>query len=206
MSNLGDVIRLKTFNNAGGDDFPYQGIELFTGGQGVGKTLNLIMRLREVHEKYPDALIVSNIPLFGIPYEIYKGIEDFDRYDNGTKGIIFVLDEIHTLYSSCKSKEMRDSELVVWCQNRKNRRLILSTSQRFSRVAKPIREQVYTHIEVYKPILGIISVYRVFDGYMYDDDGVYVGDRPNFQFKLYNAKAMMAYDTHQVVKEMEKDG
>lgn len=198
-----DTIRLKTFNAKGSNDFPYQGIELFTGGQGVGKTLNLIMRLREVHKEYPDAIIVSNIPLFGIPYNLYRGIEDFDKYDNGTKGIIFVLDEIHTLYSSLKSKDMRDAELMVWCQNRKNRRLILSTAQRFSRVAKPIREQCYKHIEVLKPIF-ILSRYRVYDGYLYDDDGNYTGVKPTIEFKLYTASAMMSYDTHYVVRE-EKD-
>lgn len=200
MSNIGDVIRLQHFNKSC-DDFPYQGIELFTGGQGVGKTLNLIMRLRDVHRQYPSALIVSNIPLFGIPYSVYNGIEDFNSYDNGTKGIIFVLDEIHTLYSSLKSKEMRDAELVVWCQNRKNRRLILSTSQRFSRVAKPIREQVQTHIEVHKPLLGILSRWKEYDGWEYNDDGVYCGEPPRFQYRFYNAKAMMSYDTHHVVKE-----
>lgn len=204
MSNIGDVIRLQRFNKSG-NDFPYQGIELFTGGQGVGKTLNLIMRLREVNKQYPEALIVSNIPLFGIPYTPYKGIEDFDKYNNGTKGIIFVLDEVHTLYSSLKSKDMRDAELVVWCQNRKNRRLILSTSQRFSRVAKPIREQVQTHIEVRKPLFGLISVYKEYDGWEYNDDGIYMGEPPRVQFKMYNAKAMMSYDTHHVVKEESED-
>lgn len=200
MSNIGDVIRLQSFNKTG-DDFPYQGIELFTGGQGVGKTLNLIMRLREVHREYPDALIVSNIPLFGIPYVPYRGISDFDKYDNGTKGIVFVLDEVHTLYSSLKSKEMRDAELVVWCQNRKNRRLILSTSQRFSRVAKPIREQVQKHIEVHRPLLGLVSVFKIFDGWEYNDEGIYLGPPPRAQFKFYNARAMLSYDTHHVVTE-----
>lgn len=204
MSNIGDVIRLSSFNKTG-DEFPYQGIELFTGGQGAGKTLNLIMRLRYVHDHFPDALIVSNIPLFGIPYLPYQGIEDFDKYNNGTKGIIFVLDEVHTIYSSLKSKEMRDAELMVWCQNRKNRRLILSTSQRFTRVAKPIREQVQMHIEVHKPIFGLVSVYKRYDGWLYNDDGEYTGDPPRFEFKIYNAKAMMSYDTHYVVREASND-
>lgn len=180
------------------DYFKYQGIWIFTGGQGTGKTLNLIHTVRDIYKQYPEAKIISNIPLFGIPYEQYHDIEDFNTYFNGQKGIIFVLDEIQTLYSSLKSKNMDDAELFVWSQNRKNRRVILGTSQRFSRVAKPIREQTCYHIECGRKI-GPFHRYRVYDGYAYNDDGEYEGDTPKWKFYIPNARSMLSYDTHFVV-------
>ena len=180
------------------DYFKYQGIWIFTGGQGTGKTLNLIHTLREIYKQYPECLIVSNIPLFGIPYNQYRDIDDFNYYYNGQKGIVFVLDEIQTLYSSLKSKNMDDAELFVWSQNRKNRRVILGTSQRFSRVAKPIREQCCFHIECGRK-LGPFHRYRIYDGYAYNDEGEYEGDTPSWKFYIPNARSMLSYDTHFVV-------
>ena len=139
--NLKDIFKssYKVFKYGRDDGFPYHGIWCFTGGQGTGKTLTLVNVLLRLQELYPNVLIVSNIHFNEIGYIWYMGIEDFDFYNNGTDGIIFVLDEIQVLYSSLKSKNMDESELFIWCQNRKNRRVILGSSQRFTRVAKPIR-------------------------------------------------------------------
>lgn len=61
----------------------------------------------------------------------YTGIECFSKYNNGSKGLIFIIDEIQTLYSSLESAKMPVTDLTVWSQNRKNKRVILGTSQRF---------------------------------------------------------------------------
>ena len=98
--------------------FAYSGIWLFTGSQGSGKTLLLMETLRRMHEEFPDALIVSNISIFGIPCIPYTGISDFGKYKNGEKGVIFVIDEIHTLFSSLESAQMPVTTLTVWSQNR----------------------------------------------------------------------------------------
>lgn len=180
------------------DEFRYSGIWVWTGGQGAGKTLNMIHTLIEIKQQYPKALIVSNIPLFGVDYIQYRGIDDFNKYRNGVYGIIFVLDEIQTLYSSLKSANMDDAELFVWSQNRKNRRVILGTSQRFTRVAKPIREQTAWHIECGNRIFNLYR-YRIYDGYLYDDDGVYTGDRPKWKLYVPGVRGMLSYDTHFVV-------
>lgn len=184
------------------DEFRYSGIWIWTGGQGAGKTLNMIHALIEMKQQYPKALVVSDIPLFGIDYIQYRGIDDFNKYLNSIYGVIYVLDEIQTLYSSLKSAHMDDSELFVWSQNRKNRRVILGTSQRFTRVAKPIREQTAWHIECGNRILNFYR-YRIYDGYLYDDEGVYTGDKPKWKLYIPNVRGMLSYDTHFVVKPDE---
>lgn len=181
------------------DEFIYSGIWIFTGGQGAGKTLNMIHTLLDIRKRFPKALIVSDIPLFGVDYIQYKGIDDFNKYKNGIYGIVFVLDEIQTLYSSLKSADMDDAELFVWSQNRKNRRVILATSQRFSRVAKPIREQTAWHIECGNRILNFYR-YRIYDGYQYDDEGNYTGERPKWKIYIPGVRPMLSYDTHHVVE------
>lgn len=192
-----DVIRegsLKT-----GNEFPYQGIWLFSGSQGAGKTLQMMHIVKLMHDNFPDALIVSNISIYGIPSIPYKGIEDFERYKNGNKGIIFVIDEIHTLFSSLESAKMPVSSLTVWSQNRKNRRVILGSSQRFTRVAKGIREQTTYVYECKRPIFGFLYSYRIKEGDEYNEEGKYEGDEPQRHFFIPRLTCMRMYNTLEVV-------
>lgn len=183
--------------------FPYQGLWLFTGCQGSGKTLMMMHLVAQMHEEFPDALIVSNISIFGIPCIPYKGIEDFNKYNNGEKGIIFIIDEIHTLFSSLQSAKMPESTLTVWSQNRKNRRVILGTSQRFTRVAKGIREQTLFNYECRKPIFCFYG-YRILEADLYDDNGKYVGEKPPaWSWYVPKVSVMRMYNTLEVVRRTE---
>lgn len=183
--------------------FPYQGLWLFTGTQGSGKTLLMMHLVAEMHEKYPDAMIVSNISIFGLPCIPYKGIEDFNKYNNGEKGIIFIIDEIHTLFSSLQSSKMPESTLTVWSQNRKNRRVILGTSQRFTRVAKGIREQTLYNYECIRPFLCFYG-YRILEADLYDDSGKYQGEKKiPWSWYVPRVNVMRMYNTLEVVRKTE---
>lgn len=199
--NLGSVF--KTWSKllkADKSGFVYSGIYLFTGFQGSGKTLNLVHTVHYMHERFPKALIVSNINLIGIDYIPYTGIDDF-KLKNGQDGIIYVIDEIQALFCSLESKKMPVSTITVWSQNRKNRRVILSTSQRFNRVAKAIREQCKFHIEC-RPPIGPFFRYRVLDAYLYDEEGNLPMDykAPMCSIYIPKPKIMDSYDTMEVVK------
>lgn len=193
-----DVLREKTLLDKLA--FSYSGLWLFTGAQGSGKTLLMMHAVKKIHEEYPEALIISNISIFGLPCIPYTSIDDFDRYANGHKGCIFVIDEIHTLFSSLESKNMPISSLTVWSQNRKNRRVILGTSQRFNRVAKGLREQTKWNYECSRPLLGFLYSYSVFDGADYDDDGKYIGEKSSREFYVPKVSVMRMYNTLEIVK------
>lgn len=190
------------------DDFPYNGIWTFTGAQGAGKTLFLVDVLRDLVKEYPKVRIISDINLFGIECEPYKGLDSF-KESNGKLGIIYVLDEIQTLYSNLQSKNVSEANLSIWSQNRKNVRLILGTSQRFSRIAKPIREQVTYNIQCSKRIFGFYP-YKIFDGEKYDDEGKYVLEegesRPRINFYVPKWKSFFSYNTHEVIRGYEYGG
>lgn len=201
LSNIPDAIRAHFMKSD--DGFPYGGLWVFTGAQGSGKTLLLMHMVREIHDQYPKALIVTNISVFGIPCIPYTGIEDFDKYVNGADGVIFIIDEIQALFNSLESARMPLSQVTVWCQNRKNRRLILGTTQRYSRMAKPVREQVTWHYECRRPLLCVLYRYRVLDGAKYDDTGNYVLDEgekaPHYKIYVPSLSSMLMYNTLEVV-------
>lgn len=182
-----------------GNEFGYAGIWLFTGAQGSGKTLLLMHTLRQMMMEFPDAIVVSNISIYGVPSYVYKGIEDFEKYNNGAKGTIFVIDEIHTLFSSLQSANMPESTLTVWSQNRKNRRVILGTSQRFTRVAKGIREQTTYNYECTRPIFNRLYSYRIKEGDQYDDSGKYIGEETQRYWYIPKVSVMRMYNTLEVV-------
>lgn len=125
--------------------FTPDGIWVFCGPQGSGKTISAIQSARQIAAQFPAARVISNID-----FEIGDGSlpEKFERYeqlheeDNGIYGLIFVLDEIHVLWNSLESRRIPISEMAALCQMRKSRRLILGTSQVYGRIAKPIREQL----------------------------------------------------------------
>ena len=126
LKGIGDTIAENTLK--ANDGFQFSGLWTFSGSQGSGKTLLMMHLLKQVLEQSPNAIVISNISIYGIPSIPYNDIDDFEKYTNGKDGAIFVIDEIHTLFNSLESKNMPLSTMQVWCQNRKNRRLILGTS------------------------------------------------------------------------------
>lgn len=201
LKGIGAVLRENQLKTA--DGFPYSGMWIFSGQQGSGKTLLMMHCVKDIISQYPNAQIVSNVNIYGIPSIPYKGVEDFEKYKNGSDGIIFVIDEIHILFNSLESKNMPLSTMQVWSQNRKNRRLILGTSQRFNRVSKGVREQTTWNYECRRPLLNFIYSYRVMDGANYDDNGRYViedGDEmPRRHFYIPSVSVMRMYNTLEVV-------
>lgn len=198
FKSVGQEMRLKNE-----DQFPYAGIWIFSGAQGSGKTLLMMHCLKQMMMEFPKSICVSNISIYGTPSYVYRGISDFDRYNNGADGSIFVIDEIHTLFSSLQSANMPESTLTVWSQNRKNRRVILGTSQRFTRVAKGIREQCTFNYECCHPLFGRIFSYRIKDGDEYDDQGKYTGEQePQRLWYIPSVSVMRMYNTLEVVKKV----
>lgn len=204
LKNFGDAVRAAALREA--DGFPYGGQWIFSGVQRSGKTLLLMHMVKEIYAAYPKVMVISNISIFGIPCIPYTGPEMFDdpRYKNGQNGVIYVLDEIQALYSSMESKNMPLSLIQVWSQSSKNRRLILGTTQRYSRAAKAVREQTSYHYECRRPVLLVFYRYRVLDGANYDDNGQYIvpeGDKiPGFTFYIPSLSTMTMYNTLEVVK------
>lgn len=129
------------------DVFPHSGILLFCGSQGTGKTVSAVQYLFNLLQDFPRVRVVTNVDLcfMGLPNEVlpYKEPDDLGRYgSNGLDGVVFLLDEIHLIWNSLESKSVTPADMIEFAQSRKQRRLIIGTSQRVTRLAKPIREQL----------------------------------------------------------------
>jgi len=146
------------------DYFYPDGIWCFCGPQGSGKTLSAVQCLQKLCKDYPKAIVVTNLDVKGIDNEIvqFTDYEQLKEMDNGIYGLIFFLDELHILWNSLESKEIPVSEMACFCQMRKNRRVIIGTSQVYSRIAKPIREQLKYAIDC-RNFFGLVQFNKVLD-------------------------------------------
>lgn len=146
------------------DYFYPAGIWVFTGAQGSGKTLSMVQTLKKMLAEYPKAKVCSNLEIRGLDREIipFTSYDQLKTLSNGECGIIFVLDEIHILWNSLESKDVPISEMACFCQMRKDRRVILGTSQKYNRIAKPIREQLQYVIDCHN-IASLIQVNHIID-------------------------------------------
>lgn len=122
------------------------GLVVFIGGQGTGKTLSAVNYVYNLKEFYPNSIIVTNIDLKDYPVDNervfrFNNADDLMRYKNGKKGVIFLIDEIHLYFNSLHSKNINMDVMTQIAQQRKQRIHIVATCQVFGRMAKPLREQ-----------------------------------------------------------------
>ena len=122
------------------DFFKHQGLIIFEGRQGSGKTISMVEFIKRMQEEYPLAKVTTN---FGLTSEdvALKDWKMLIDYKNGKQGVIVGMDELQNWFSSNDSKNFPPEMLGIITQNRKNRRIILGTSQNFYLLAKAIRSQ-----------------------------------------------------------------
>ena len=128
--------------------FNEYGVTLFAGKQGAGKTMAMVEYLERMRVLYPKALIYTN---FGYIHQhgVFKDWRDFFEIRNGEDGVIFAVDELQNEFQSTEWKNFPPALLSELTQQRKQKIKIVSTSQVFTRVSKPIREQTYEVVECY---------------------------------------------------------
>lgn len=147
------------------DYFDPDGLCVFIGPQGSGKTLSAVQYVQKLLSSYPKCILVSNLQLRDYPvisfedwmvshpksnYDEYlhqnrvfpfNNNDDFLIYKNQDRGVIFLVDEIQLYLNSLESKNINLEVITQLSQQRKQRLHIVCTSQVFGRMAKPVREQ-----------------------------------------------------------------
>lgn len=159
-----DVYRLIRY---GRGQFREYGCTFYVGRQGAGKTMAMVEYLERMRAKYPEAMILTN---FGYIHETrpMNGWRDLLDVRNGDDGVIFAVDEIQNEFSSSAWKDFPESLLTEITQQRKQKIKIVCTSQVFTRVAKPLREQAFEVVEC-RTLSGRWTFLRAFDGDDYND-------------------------------------
>lgn len=196
--NIFDTIKHNILFARNNPDYFYpSGIWVFCGPQGSGKTLSAVQCLQKMCKQYPKAKVVTNLDVEGINNEIivFEDYEQLKTLDNGIEGIIFFLDELHVLWNSLESKEIPVSEMACFCQMRKNRRVIIGTSQVYGRIAKPIREQLQYAINC-KNFFGLIQVNEILDPCeSIERNGILEPTKIGTKIWFHSPKLYNSYDT-----------
>lgn len=186
------------------DFFPYTGTNVFCGLQGQGKTISMVKTLLDIKKKYPKCIIVTNLKL-NVDFD-YILVNDMDSLgnaltgvNNGICGVVYAIDEIHTYFNALDSKNIPMYVFTEISQQRKQRKLILGTSQLFLRMAKPFREQC-SHLIMCECIASKFNILRVYRGDSIEEDfGKISGELKKVGFFMQTQNLRNSYDTMQKV-------
>ena len=184
--------------------FRHQGCIVFTGRQGAGKTVAMVHQCRIWQKEYPKSKTITNLCYSYQDDELNHWSKLID-YKNDIQGVICLIDEMQNWFSSNQSKNFPPEMLQVVTQNRKNRRVIMGTSQCFIRLAKPLREQV-TEVRKCFTILGCITfVHRVIPELNAAGD-VEKWKHRGFYYFVHTDEIRNSYDTYKVIEALRQSG
>lgn len=185
------------------DVFKITGVHVFCGEQGTGKTISAVHFCKRLKEIYPLAEVGANIHLDFKDFDI-QGIDDIVSNTNGEKGQINFVDELQNWFSCNNSKSFPPSMLTEITQQRKQRKCLVATSQVFTRMAKPIREQV-TYL--YKPItfFGCFTWVRIYKPFISDDGLVDKSQFIRSYCFVHDDYLRSCYDTYERVKVLSSE-
>ncbi len=181
------------------EDFSEFGINLACGEQGSGKTITLIYILEKLRRKYPDLIINTNMYYKYATNEL-NSVLDIIKYNNGKKGVVNALDELPTMLSSSDSKNVPPFVLNEICQQRKQKKCLFGTAQVFSRVAKPIREQV-GKVYLPKTFLNCLTFVRVTKAEYFNEEKGTFKKYVDFFFFVQTKELRELYDTYEKVQK-----
>lgn len=189
-------------------EFRDYGFTFFCGRQGAGKTISMVCYLEVMKERFPDCIIVTNFQYYRAD-KIMTDWRDVLTIRNGTKGVIFAIDEIHSEYDSSRWADVPEDLLSEISQQRKQRVKIIASAQFFGRVAKPLREQAMTVVAC-KTLFGRLTLNREYDALEYIaviDNPLAAGEKikPLRKSSFVQSDFLrQCYDTYAKVERMRK--
>ena len=184
--------------------FKYQGLIIFEGRQGSGKTMSMVEFIKRMQEEYPLAKTATN---FGLKSQ-NKELKDWRMlidYKNDKQGVIVGMDELQNWFSSNDSKNFPPEMLGIVTQNRKNRRIILGTSQNFYLLAKAIRSQA-TEVRRCSTFFGCLTVVKRVEPILDSEGNVQEWKNRGMYFFVHSKELREAYDTYKVIENLRKSG
>lgn len=211
--NLSDAYRVWKYNQDFRKEHPEyfdpDGILVFCGSQGAGKTISAVQYVQTLCKLYPDVMVCSNFPLTlpgGKDVLPWTGVKCFTDISNGYAGVIYLIDEIHLEFNSLESKKMDSGIFEIVSQQRKQRKHIVGTSQVFNRIAKPFREQ-FKYAVSCNCLFHCLQINTLIDAKKarIDDSGEIVASSLKRFFWLHTPELYDSYDTYAVMKRMRKD-
>lgn len=184
--------------------FKFQGMVIFEGRQGAGKSIAMVEFANRMLEEYPKAKSTSNMDY------VYqdKDLKDWRMlmsYTNDIFGVVVIMDELQNWFSSNDSRNFPPEMLSVITQNRKNRRIILGTSQNFYLLAKAIRSQA-TEVRRCTTLFGCVTIVRRVEPILDSEGNVQEWKNRGMYFFVHDKKLRESYDTWKVIERLRNVG
>jgi hypothetical protein len=230
-SHIFDVLAYrKEFRRQHPEYFDPDGILVFCGAQGQGKTISAVSYVLRLIRQYPQVVICSNVAIQDQEDFIFVTCDDlewgrvqqwlgqketgkrvvilipYDSYArlqevrNGYAGVIFLIDEMHLEFNSLESKQMDSSIFYTVSQQRKQRIHIVGTAQVFTRLAKPFREQ-FKYAVLCRCFFRVFQMNQLVDALnAKEEDGHISAPSVRSFFWFHTSKLYESYDTLQVIK------
>lgn len=186
------------------DSFGYKGLVIFEGRQGKGKTISMIQFARQMQQEFPKAKCITNLH-YTKEDDTLEHWSKLVDYKNGKYGVIAVMDELQNWFSSNQSRDFPPEMLQTITQNRKNRRIILGTSQNFYLLAKAIRSQC-TEVRRCTTLLGCLTIVRRLEPILDSEGNVKEWRKLGMYFYVHDEDLRNSYDTYYVIESLAKSG
>lgn len=188
--------------------FEPEGLLVFCGEQGSGKTLSAVQYVKKMCWEYPAAILCTNVEIKGLPWTTrvveYDGLECLKNLENGQYGVIYLIDEIHLEFNSLESKNIDIEVMIEVSQQRKQRKHIVGTSQVYGRLAKPFREQI-RNVVLCSNFCKILQYNKLIDGSKsVEKDGHLETDTVKTFVWFHNPELYDSYDTYAKMKRYKK--
>lgn len=195
---------IKDYFERNPDSFDTYGVHVFAGEQGSGKSIAAAHFIKMIKERNPCCRIASNINL-DFQDSVIHDWTDIIQTSNGESGQVIFLDEIQNWFSSNESKNFPPDMLTEITQQRKQRKIVVGTSQVFTRISKPIREQITL---LYKPmtIAGCFTIVRVYKVSLNDDGTVKKMKMRRWYAFVHDDELRSCYDTYEKVERLSVKG
>lgn len=189
--------------------FDPDGLLVFCGPQGAGKTLSAVQYVRKLVERYPQAILCTNVEIYGLPENTniveYDGIDSITRLENGYAGVIYLIDEIHLEFNSLESKNVPIEVMIEVSQQRKQRKHIVGTSQVYMRMAKPLREQM-KNVVLCGSWFHRIQINKLIDAQKaYEKDGKLVCEGSRTFVWFHTPDLYKSYDTYKKMRRYRSE-
>lgn len=186
------------------DRYGNTAIIIFEGEQGSGKTIAAVQYIYEELRKYPLATFSANIDVKGQEC-LLEGLEQVIDSDNGIYGQLNLIDEVQNWLNSNESKNVPIEFIGEICQQRKQAKAIIGTTQRFNRMSKQLRQET-TWLMRPITIMGCLTIVRVYKPRV-DADGQLAKLRmQRCYFFVHSDELREAYDTYAKVKRLNLKG
>jgi len=187
------------------DTFTESGIIVYEGMQGSGKTISMVYDVMMLKHRFPKAEIYDNLDQAFHTADLSHP-KQLCEISNGHLGIICEIDELGIWFSNREYRHFSESGMLqVIFENRKVRRCLVGTTQKFMLIDKNIRLQT-SEVRSCFTVGGFLTGY-VRKRPVVDADGAIVKYIfRGFKVFVQSHELRDSYDTYHVIKKFNDDG